>query len=137
MARLDHAAIFGFFPDAADGGQSGSMARRRCAAAESRRARSDKPLFRLGAAAPAWQLGAVSAATRSRRRGLRGPDASGRVDAGLAGAAPSPDLHAAQDTRRLAPPLRYSRGDLWPGGADRAGAPRRRIASRAAEEILL
>ena len=50
---------------------------------------------------------------------------------------PSPDLRAAQAARRIEPPLRHPHRDLWSGGADRARAPRRRIALRAAEEIVL
>ena len=101
------------------------------------RDRSGKTLFRLGAAAPARQFGAVSAAGRSDRRGVRSADAAGRTDAGLAVAAASPDVRVAQAARRIEPPLRYPGRDLRSGGADRAGPPRRRIALRAAEEIVL
>ena len=43
----------------------------------------------------------------------------------------------AQTARRIKPPLGYPRRDLRPGGADRAGPPRRRTTIRAAEEIVL
>src|ERR1700694_3437885 len=76
------------------------------------RDRSGKTLFRLGAAAPARQFGAVSAVRRSDRRRLRGPDGAGRVDAGLAGAAASSHVHAASIKRRIGAPLRYLSFDL-------------------------
>ena len=137
LARLDHSAIQRFLPDAADGGARRPVARRRRAAAEADRDRSGKTLFRLGAAAPARQFGSVSAARRSDRAGVRGSDGAGGVDAGLAGAAPSPHLHAAPVTRPVEPPLRHPRRDLRPGRADRARAPIERIAARVAEAILL
>ena len=115
------AAVFGFFPDAADGAGRRAVARRRRAAAQAGRDRSRKTLFRLGAPAPARQLRAVSAAGRRHRHGVRRSDAAGRADAGLAGAAASPDLQLAQAARQIEPALRHSRRDLWPGGADRAG----------------
>src|ERR1700690_4116862 len=136
MARLDHAAVLGFFPDAADGRECGSLARRRRAAAQAGRDRSGKTLFRLGAAAPARQFRALSAPERSDRRGFRRPDAAGRVDAGLAGAATPPDIRAPQISR-LEASLGYSRRDLWSGGADRARPPRRRTGLCPAEEVVL
>ena len=64
--------------------------------------------------------------------------AAGRADAGLAGAAPSPDLRAAAAARRLEPALRHPRGDLRAGGADRARAPRSgELQPRAAEAVIL
>ena len=66
---------------------------------------------------------------RSDRRGVRGPDGAGGIDAGLAGAAAPPDFRAAQAARRIEPALRYSRRDLRSGGADRARPPRRRTAA--------
>ena len=89
-------AVQRFLPHAADGGARRAMARRRRAAAEAGRDRSGKTLFRLGAAAPARQFGVVPAAGRSDRAGVRKSDGAGRTDAGLAGAAPSPHLRAAQ-----------------------------------------
>jgi hypothetical protein len=56
---------------------------------------------------------------RSRTDGAGGPDA------GLAGAAPSPHLHAAPVTTPIEPSLRHPRRHLRPGRADRAGAPSR------------
>ena len=99
------------------------VARRRRAAAQAGRDRSGKALFRLGAAAPARQFGALSAARRSDRRGVRRPDGAGRIDAGLAGAAASPDFRVAQAARRIEPALGHSRRDLRSGGADRARPP--------------
>ena len=92
---------------------------------EAGRDRPGKTLFRLGAAAPARQLRPLSAAGRSDRAGVRGTDGAGGTDAGLAGAAPSPDLHAATPARRIEPPLRHPYRDLWPGLAHRARPPRR------------
>ena len=69
------------------------------------------------------QLGnSVLSAWRSDRAGVRKPDEAGRTDAGLAGAAPSPDLHAAATARRIEPPLGYSCRDLWSSRAHRARA---------------
>ena len=114
------------------------VARRRRAAAEAGRDRSGKTLFRLGAPAPARQLGAVSAAGRSDRAGVRGSDGAGGTDAGLAGAAPSPDLHAAPVARRIAAasPTSASRSTARPRSTA-LRAPRGRIAARAAEAIVL
>ena len=113
------------------------VARCRCVAAKAGRDRSGKTLFRLGAAATARQFGLVSAAGRPNRRGVRGFDGAGRTDAGLAGAAPSTDLRAAAVARRIEPLVRYSRGDLWSGRADRARAPIEPVAARIAEAIVL
>src|SRR6267378_783920 len=136
MARLDHAAVQRFFPDAADGAERRPVARRRCAAAQTGRDRSGETLFRLGTAASARQFGAVSAIPRSHRGGVHRTDAARRTDAGLAGAAAPPDFRMAQ-AARLASPFGYSCRDLWSGGADRARPPRRRTALCAAEEIVL
>src|SRR5882672_9053971 len=136
MARLDHAAVQRFFPDAADGAERRPVARRRCAAAQTDRDRSGETLFRLGAAASARQFGAVSAIRRSHRGGVHRTDAARRTDAGLAGAAAPPDFRMAQ-AARLASPFGYSCRDLWSGGIDRARPPRRRIALCPAEEIVL
>ena len=120
LARLDHAAVLGFFPDAADGAARRAVARRRRAAAKPVEIDPAKPFF-------AWerprQLGnsvlylppgdAIVAAFEALMR-------AGRADAGLAGAAASPDLRAAQAARQIEPALRYSRRDLRSGGADRA-----------------
>ncbi len=43
----------------------------------------------------------------------------------------------AQAARQIEPARRYSRRDLWAGGADRAGRARRRTRLRLAEEIVL
>ena len=101
LARLDHIAIQRFFPDAADGRERRPVARCRRAAAQAGRDRSGKALFRLGAPAPARQFGSVPAAGRSDRDGVRRPDGTGRTDAGLAGAAPSPHLRATPPARRI------------------------------------
>ena len=92
------------------------VARCRRAAAEAGRDRSGKTLFRLGAAAPARQFGVVSAAGRSDRDGVRKSDEAGRTDAGLAGAAPSPDLHAAATCAadRTASPISALRSSVRP-----------------------
>src|SRR5882672_3022501 len=136
MARLDHAAVQRFFPDAADGAERRPVARRRRAAAQTGRDRSGETLFRLGAATSARQFGAVSAIRRSHRGGVHLTDAAGRTDAGLAGAAASPDFRMAQ-AARLAPAFGRSCRDLWSGGADRARPPRRRTALCPAEKIVL
>ena len=54
----------------------------------------------------------------------------------LATAAP-PDFRPAPAARRIEPSFRYSRRDLRSGVADRARPPRRRIALRIAQEIVL
>jgi hypothetical protein len=46
-------------------------------------------------------------------------------------------FYAAAHARRLQPPFRHPRGDLWPGRADRARQSRRLGAQCAAEEIVL
>ena len=60
---------------------------------------------------------------RSNRAGVPGFDGAGGSDAGLAGAAPSPYLHAAPVTTPVEPSLRHPRRHLRPGRADRAGTP--------------
>src|SRR5260370_20909392 len=87
LARLDHFAVLGFFPDAADGAWRRPVARRRPAVAKTGRDRSGKTVFRLGAAAPARPFGALSARPPPDRRGVRRPDGTGGTDAGLAAAA--------------------------------------------------
>src|SRR5882724_13252712 len=136
MARLDHAAVQRFFPDAANGPERRPVARRRCAAAQTGRDRSGETLFRLGTATSARQFGAVSAIRRPHRGGVHLTDAARRTDAGLAGAAAPPGFRMAQ-AARLASPFGCSGRDLWPGGADRARPPRRRTALCPAEEIIL
>ena len=56
-------------------------------------------------------------ARRSDRAGVRGTDGAGRSDAGLAGAAPSPHLHAAPVATPIEPSLRHPRRDLRSGRA--------------------
>src|SRR3979490_2026920 len=112
LARLDHIAIQRFFPDAADGAPCRPVARRRRPALQTSRDRSGKTLLRLGAAAAARQLRALSAVAQLHRRGVRRPDGAGRIGAGLAGAAASPDLHAAPVAPPIEPSPRYPDREL-------------------------
>ena len=121
LARLDGGAVFGFFPDAADGAGAGLWLDADVLLLRPVEIDPAKPYF-------AWerprQLGdsvLYLPPDDADRDGVRRVDAAGRVDAGLAGVAASPDLRVAQAARPIEPARRYSRRDLWPGGADRAG----------------
>src|SRR5262249_7909088 len=137
LARLDHAAIFRLLSHTADGPEGGALARCRCALAQAGRDRSHKAILRLGAAAAAWQLCALSARGRFYRERLRRVDGAGGTDAELAVAAPSHGVRPTPPERRLKAALRHPCRDLRAGRADCAGAPRRPDRACAAQAVVL
>src|SRR5262249_4730130 len=137
LARLDHAAIFRLLSHTADGAEGGALARCRCALAQAGRDRSHKAILRLGAAAAAWQLCALSARGRFYCERLRLVASAGGTDSQLAFPGPSLRVFTTPPWRRLKAALRHACRDLRGGRAAGAGAPRRRDRACAAQAVVL